>query len=180
MKRIGVWAVALVALTALEAAAQQQEAVEPLSQADQAYLEETYRGSLAEIQYGRLAQVMSRDPAFKNFGTILEEDHTRLSHDLEAVAHRHGLSLLTRVGPENQSVLSRLMAMRDADFEVAFKARLVSDHEEQLELARHVADEATLADVSSLANRTIPIFEKHLSMARNLVPGRTVLHGETN
>jgi putative membrane protein len=70
--------VAALALTAVNAGAQTMSAPRgTLAGADQTFINDAVQSDLAEVQMGKLAQQKGQSQGVKDFGQMLEQDHSQ-------------------------------------------------------------------------------------------------------
>lgn len=120
-----------------------------------------------EIESGKLAQQKGTSQAIKDFGAMLERDHTKSTADLKAAAGEVGMTPAPEMTAKQKSDLAALEGA-DGNFDQLFKTQQVAAHEQALALLRAQAQNGTAAPLKAFAERTAPVVEGHLIEAREL------------
>jgi putative membrane protein len=133
------------------------------------FVREMMADGKAEIALGELAQRKAQSPRVKALAELIVRDHDRSSAELEALAKQVGLQADDAAAEAaHREVRRRLAAMSGADFDRAYIAAMVEDHEKALDVAEDKADEADSDHVKQWAARILPTLEKHLDQARSI------------
>ncbi len=156
---------AVAALALAPAAIAQNNNANRLTPDDTAFAEKAAQGGMAEVKLGQLAQQKAESPDVKAFGKRMVEDHTRLNHDLQAVAGPSGLTLPTTLGTKDQEEYNRLSQLSGAAFDHAYMHNMVADHRADISAFRREADDGVNPDMKAFAARALPILEEHLKLA---------------
>src|ERR1044071_5006058 len=69
---------------------------------DSAFVHEAAAAGLAEVRLGRLAHDKATNRDVKQFGQLMETDHSKANQDLDAIATAGGLSVPSKLSPEHQ------------------------------------------------------------------------------
>lgn len=121
-----------------------------------------------EIEAGKLARQMGSAQAVKDFGAMMEREHTKSSADLKAAAAgAEGVTVNPQMTPKQQSDLAALRAAGDR-FDAVYKEQQIAAHQQALNLLRSQPDCGTMEPLKAFAAKTAPVVEKHLAEARNL------------
>ncbi len=136
-----------------------------LTPGDTAFAEKAAQGNLAEVRLGQLAQQKAENPDVKAFGKRMIEDHTRLNHDLQAVAGPSGLTLPTTPGAKEQEQYNRLFQLSGAAFDHAYMRDMLADHRADISEFRREGDDGTNPEMKAFAAKSLPILEEHLKLA---------------
>lgn len=135
--------------------------------ADTAFLGDAIKGDNNEIALGQLAATQGMSQKVKDFGTMLATDHG--AHKDKAVALLTGAGGTASADPtdEGKANLAKLMALKGAGFDTAFKAAMIDDHNK--DIAKYEKQAAgTDATTAQLAKDTLPPLKKHLEAAKAL------------
>lgn len=162
---------AVAALALAPAAVAQNNNANRLTPGDTAFAEKAAQGGMAEVRLGQLAQQKAENADVKAFGKRMVEDHTRLNHDLQAVAGPSGLTLPTTPGAKDQEQYNRLSQLSGAAFDHAYMRDMVADHRADISEFRREADNGTNPDMKAFAAKSLPILEEHLKLAENASRG---------
>lgn len=139
-----------------------------LSTSDATFMTEAARGSMAEVEMGRLAQRNGRSAAVKRFGQHMVEVHGRSNQEMAALAQRKEVSPPGSIGAEQQRIYDDLAKLRGNAFDRAYARAMVQDHQEDLRQYQDEAANGTDPDVKAFAARQVPTLQEHLRMAQRL------------
>ncbi len=136
-----------------------------LTPGDTAFAEKAAQGNMAEVRLGDLAQKKAESPDVKAFGKRMMEDHTRLNHDLQAVAGPSGVTMPTTPGAKEQEQYNRLSQLSGAAFDHAYMRDMLADHRADISAFRREADDGTNPEMKAYAAKSLPVLEEHLKLA---------------
>lgn len=142
-----------------------------LSAADQRFMTDAIQGDLSEIKMGELAQQKGQSDAAKQFGQMLQQDHSQHLDKAKALAQQSGLVPPSEPDAKQKAMYDRLSKLSDTQFDRQFARAMVSDHKE--DIAKYKKEARTKGPVADFAQQTIPILEKHLRTAENLTRQRS-------
>jgi len=138
---------------------------------DSAFVQEAASGGLMEVQLGQLAQQKASNKDVKNFGHLMETDHSKANEQLAAAAKQDGITVPTTLAAKHQESVDQLSKLSGKDFDNAYITLMVKDHTEDVEKFQQEAQSGQSAAVKSFAATTLPILQEHLSSAKS-VAGR--------
>ncbi|HTQ35650.1 MAG TPA: DUF4142 domain-containing protein [Steroidobacteraceae bacterium] len=120
----------------------------------------------AEVELGRLALQKSHSGDVRAFAQRMVDDHSRIDATLAALAKSKGLKL-AGPGASQRATLAQLGRLSDAQFDEAYAARMVKDHDEAVSLfsAAGTLDDPELA---AFARQTLPVLVEHQEIAHHL------------
>jgi putative membrane protein len=137
---------------------------------DQHFMTEAIQGDLSEVKMGKLAQEKGQGDNVKQFGKMLEQDHSEHLQQAQQIADKNGLKAPTEPNAKQQRMYQKLNGLSGSQFDKAFAQDMVHDHEEDISKYRKEASsDSGLAD---FAKQTVPVLEKHLEAAKALTPAR--------
>jgi len=137
-----------------------------VSKADQRFLTEAMQADLAEVQVGKLAQQKGDSADVKQFGQMLEQDHSKHLQEAQRVASQVGVTPPTEPSAEQKTVYDKLSKLSGANFDKQFAAAMIKDHKEDVAKFRRKGQEKN--PVGELAAQSVPTLEKHLQTAEGL------------
>lgn len=153
------------ALAEADAAATASEA--PLPTDAQGFVAAASASDLYEVQAGKLAQANGTSQAVKDFGKMMEDDHTKSSADLKAAAAKASVT----VNPQlTEKQLADLEALRNAgaDFDSVYKTQQLAAHQQALSLLQGYASSGDQDALKDFAGKTAPVVQKHLEHVQTL------------
>jgi len=176
MRRTGIWFVgAVIALSPSAGWAQTAKAQTTTNapatskvEAPQVFVSNALRGSLAEVELGKLAVEKSTNADVKKFGQRMVDDHAKAANDLKALAMTKQIQVPTSIGRDEQALRDRLSRLSGSAFDRAYIQAMLSDHVKDVTAFKNQADASPDADVKAFAASTLRTLQDHLDMVRNL------------
>ncbi|MGC4080792.1 MAG: DUF4142 domain-containing protein [Vicinamibacterales bacterium] len=134
---------------------------------------------MAEVELGKLAQTLASDNNVKAFADRMVKDHGMANSELMALAKSKGVMLSSddsmkhdmRPAPgqaDARMPSGPLTNLKGAEFDRAYMARMVDDHEKAVQLFEEESTSGKDAEVKAWAAKTLPTLRTHLSQAKSL------------
>ena len=139
-----------------------------LDMADKHFVNKAAQGGLAEVQLGQLAQQNGSSSAVKDFGQKMVTDHTKANTQLQSVAQQKGITPPSDLDTHDKNTKDKLSKLQGAEFDKAYMQDMVKDHEKDVAEFRKEAQNAKDPDVKAFAQKTLPVLEEHLQLARTV------------
>lgn len=136
--------------------------------ADTKFMKDAAADGKAEVQLGQLAADKASRDSVKDFDKMMVEDHTKAGMELSALASRNSVTLPAEPKPEHKALHDRLSRLSGAEFDRAYMAAMIKDHEKAVGLFRKEATSGGDADTKAWAAKTLPTLETHLGKAREV------------
>lgn len=137
-----------------------------LVKADQNFLNKAMEGDLAEINMGKLAQQKGQSQDVKQFGQMLEQDHSQHLEKAKQTAQQMGFTPPTEPNAKQKKTYDQLSKLSGAQFDRQFAQDMVKDHKEAIStFGKEAKSKGPLAD---FAQQTVPTLQKHLQTAESL------------
>jgi putative membrane protein len=135
---------------------------------DQQFLQHAARDGLAEVQLGQMAAERASNPEVQRFGQRMVTDHTKANQELMALAQSKNFSMPKDIDKKYQKTAEALAKKQGTRFDREYTRDMVADHEKAVQLFSAEAKEGKDADIKAFANKSLPILQEHLQMARQL------------
>lgn len=139
-----------------------------MARADGAFVRDAAAANKAEVALGTLAQTNSGSAAVKDFGHKMIEDHTNAYEQLARIAAGKGVPVPTEPSAAQKRIADKLSKLTGPAFDKEFATVMVDDHKKAVSLFRKEANGGADPDLKSLAAKTVPTLEHHLTMAQQL------------
>ena len=139
-----------------------------LNEKDAKYMRDMAQGDLAEVQAGKLAATKGSSADVKKFAQHMVDDHGKKLGEARELAKSKGMQLPAAPAKKHQDAMKKLESASGAAFDKAYLAQMVKDHDEALKLVQEAAKNATDKDLKAAAEKSIPVVQKHLEMAKSL------------
>jgi len=123
---------------------------------------------LHEVQLGKMAQSQAASDEVKKFGEKMVADHTKANEELTAAAKAAGIPVPKAMLPKHAKHVEMFKNKKGEEFDKAFMAHAVKDHEESVALFKGASENLRNPGLKEFATKTLPVLEEHLKMAKEL------------
>jgi len=127
---------------------------------------EAAEGGMMEVQLGELAQSNATSPKVKEFGQMMVTEHTKANEELKELAQTKKIALPAMLGNEKMNKYNELRDKKGNDFDKAYIAFMIEDHEDDIELFRKESKEGQDPEIKAWAGGKLPTLEQHLMAAK--------------
>ena len=159
--------VAAFALTGVNALAQKMNAPRGTPvRADQAFLDDAVQGDLSEINMGKLAQKNGQNQDVKNFGQMLEQDHSQHLQKAKQQAQQIGATPPSEPNAKQKKMYDHLSSLSGRQFDRQFAEDMANDHKQ--DIGKYQKEAKSNGPLADFAQQTIPTLQKHLQTAESL------------
>ncbi len=100
---------------------------------DKSFVKTALEGSLAEVNYAKLALQKSKDPNVTEFATKMIHDHEKLIAEMKPLARKMGVSVPTGPAISDHAKYMELKMKSGTDFDRAYVEAMVKDHHQDLQ-----------------------------------------------
>jgi len=152
-------------LAALLAGAAPVLAASPTTDAN--FLQQAVHTESTEAQIGQLAVQKSSNDGVRKLGQMLIEDHASSGREATRLANTLQVSLPVGSASDQEATYRSLSSLSGTSFDNAFVNAVIEDT--QAAIANYEAQaQSGDGEVAAYANKTLPLLERHLQMARML------------
>jgi putative membrane protein len=137
-----------------------------LNKADQLFLSKAIQGDLAEVKIGSLAQEKGQSDEVKQFGKMLEQDHSAHLQKAEQTAAELGANAPTEPDAKSKATYDKLSTMSGSKFDKEFAKAMISDHKR--DIAAYKQQSKSKGPLADFATETLPTLQEHLETAESL------------
>jgi putative membrane protein len=159
-------AYSFAAAMALVVTADAQTMNRKLSDVDQRFLKEAIEGDLAEINMGKLAQEKGQSQETKQFGQMLEQDHSEHLQKAKETAQQMGLVAPAEPNAKQKRMYDQVSKLSDGQFDKHFADDMVKDHKQDIK--KYEKEAKSKGPLADFAQETIPTLQKHLQTAESV------------
>jgi putative membrane protein len=121
---------------------------------------------LHQVDLGKLAATNAADPEVKKFAERMVADHAKASEDLKAAARSANIPVPDKMNADDQKEVDRFKNLKGADFDRAYIAHMVKDHEKAEAICTRAGKDLKDASLKGFATKSLPIIQEHLKQAR--------------
>jgi putative membrane protein len=141
------------------------------SNADKSFIKEAIESNLAEVKMGQLAQKNGGSDEVKNFGKMLESDHSQANTKATQVAEGLKVTAPTEPNAKQKKTYDQMAKLNGAAFDRQFATHMIADHKQDIAKFEK-ASKSKDPNVAGFASETLPTLQKHLSTAQSISQGR--------
>lgn len=138
----------------------------PLERAERRFIEHAAQGGMAEVALGRLASERGGHPQVKSFGERMVTDHGKANDELKTLAGTKGVAWPAEPDRSHKRDTDRLSKLQGASFDREYMKHMVDDHEKDVKDFEKAAKDAKDPEVKAFAEKTLPVLQQHLNLAR--------------
>jgi putative membrane protein len=125
-------------------------------------------GGMMEVELGKLAQANAASNDVKEFGKMMETDHTKANDELKSVAASNNIMVPGSMDEKMTKEMNELSGKKGADFDKAYVNMMVDDHVKDIAEFKKAAASNSNADVKKFATNTLPTLQKHLDKIKSI------------
>jgi putative membrane protein len=85
-------------------------------------------GGMMEVEMGKLAQANGGSDDVRNYGKMLEKDHSEANAKLKNIAEKENIAIPASMLPDQKKHIDHLMMLKGKDFDKAFIPMMIEDH----------------------------------------------------
>lgn len=133
---------------------------------DKLFVRQMALGGRAEVELGRLAQQKGVDQAVKQFGERMVADHSKGNDRLMRASKGVNGEIPEGLDPEHQTIRRELNELSGADFDIAYLAAQVRDHQKTANLLQWHISYGQNQPLLDYSIETLPLVMAHLEQAK--------------
>ena len=159
--------VALLALSMVPLA----RAADAPSESDRKFVMSAARGGELEVTLGKLAVEKATSEDVKKFGQTMVDDHSKANEELKALAESKKIDLTKaqeNAKKRGDGISQKFRKLEGAEFDKAYMAVMVKDHEQDVKEFEKQAKSGEDADIKAFAEKTLPTLQSHLTTAKEI------------
>ncbi len=143
------------------------QAQDPTS-ADKSFMEDASQGSLAEINFAKLALAKSQDKNIRDFATKMIHDHEMLIQQMKPLVVKYHVKPATGPSVKDRAIYEELKVKSGSDFDRAYVEAMVKDHDNDLKDFIKEANDTQLQDVKATVEKGETVIRGHAEMIDNI------------
>lgn len=133
---------------------------------DKLFVRQAAIGGRAEAELGRLAQKKGVDQAVKDFAARMVADHGKANDRLLRLARDVNSEIPDGLDPEHQTIRRELDELSGADFDIAYLASQIRDHQKTANVLQWHISYGQNQPLVNYAIETLPVVMTHLETAK--------------
>jgi putative membrane protein len=136
---------------------------------DNDFVKEAANGGMMEVSLGKYAQQTAMNPRVKEFGAMMERDHSKANDDLRALATSKSITLPQNMDDDKMiKKVDDLKLKKGADFDKAYIDAMVDDHKEDIDKFKKQSTDGADADIKAFASEKLTVLQAHLDSAMSI------------
>jgi putative membrane protein len=140
-----------------------------LQRADRGMLRDIAQANLAEVATGKLALEKSQNAEVRKFAQSMVDDHSAALQDVGHLARAKSLRLPEEPDLKHKTTMKAMQALDGERFDKLYVSQAgVGDHRKTRELLQKTQTGAKDADLRALAEKLLPVVERHLAHAEQM------------
>ncbi len=160
---------ALGAILAFSAPAFAQDTPPPTTATDRQFLVQAAQGSISDYANGAAAVNRATNPAVRQLGIWIMEDHDRLNISLFALAGVRGINLPLTMTASDQSDLTTLTQKQGADFDRAWLQQAIKTNKQDVSDASKELAATTDPEITPTVRAYLSTETGHLIAAQSIL-----------
>ena len=141
------------------------------------FLDSAARVNLGEIELGKLAEQKGDNPAVRDYGKRMVEDHTKLESQLQADAKTEGVTLPSQPGTDTADLRRQLANESGTKFDDVYIQHMLSGHKQAINNFENEIEHGSNPTYKSYAEAALPVIQDHIRIAED-VAGKMQLSGK--
>lgn len=135
---------------------------------DKAFVLKASESGMAEVDISRVAVRLAKHDAVRQFAQKMIEDHGKANQELLALSNQKGWTVAPQMDADHVKAMKKLATLSGKEFDRAYIAAQVKDHELAVAIFEKEAREGGDKDVAAWAKKTAPHLKMHLKMAKDI------------
>ena len=129
---------------------------------EKTFIKKAADGGMTEVELGRLAAEKGGSDEVKDFGNQMVKDHSKINDDLKEVAAKMNVTLPSGVSAQHHAMIEKMASMSGADFDKAYVAAMVTDHEKDIAEFEKADKEVKNPALKKFIEDALPMMKDHL------------------
>jgi putative membrane protein len=140
-----------------------------IPQSQKQFLDRMAKDSEGEVQVAKMVESKTSNQQVKDFTQKLISDHEQLDQQMQSTMSQLGISMpQNAMTPSEKQLKTRLQSLSGAQFDQAFVAAQVKDHQKDVREVKQHLQSASNPQVKGLLQSALPVLQQHLQMAQQL------------
>ncbi|GEM_PF-441110 len=142
------------------------------------FVMEAASGGMMEVELGKIAQQKASSQDVRDFGKMMERDHSKANRELKAIIEKQNITMPTVLIDEHKNKVNALTQLSGSEFDKEYMSFMVEDHKEDIEKFQEAAESEENAEVKGWAQKTLPVLQQHLEHAEEVNKNLTSISRE--
>src|ERR1700760_3655196 len=135
---------------------------------DKTFVKNAMEGSLAEVNFAKLALQKSQDKNVREFATKIIHDHEMLISEMKPLAKEMGVKIPTGPPLSDHAKYMELKMKSGTDFDRAYVEAMVKDHHDDLQAFMDEENSTTNPELKATVAKGLSVIKEHTIMIDNI------------
>lgn len=135
---------------------------------DTTFINDAASGGMMEVQLGKLAQQNGTTQMVRDFGKLMEKDHSDANQKLMDVAKKMGYTIPTGLKDKHQDNIDKLRKETGSDFDKEYMDLMVKDHKDDVSEFEKQEGKVNNSDLRQWITNTLPVLRQHQANAESI------------
>ncbi len=146
----------------------QSSSQSPASTGGNEFIAQALQDSLVEVELCELALQKTSNEDIKMFAQRMIDEHSQIGRDIEQLARKKQFDLPKDASADDDAKMEELAGLSDQDFDRKFIEHNVRNHQKDIKIFQHYAQQETDAEIKAFAEKGEKMLSQHLNMAKDI------------
>ncbi len=123
-------------------------------------------GGMMEVELGKYAQQNANAQRVKDFGAMMERDHSRVNAELKSICQSKGMSIPSSMDAATKNHTDKMKMNVGEKFDRAYIDMMVNDHKKDIGEFEKAEKSVKDNDLRAFITKTLPTLRTHLDSAQ--------------
>jgi putative membrane protein len=135
---------------------------------DKKFIKKASIGGMMEVELGKYAQENAASQSVKDFGKLMETDHSKANEELKAVAEKNNFTVPDKMDDKHLDKVKKLKTRKGVDFDKEYMDMMVDDHQKDIDEFQNALNNVKNPELKDWISRTLPTLKNHLADAKKV------------
>lgn len=132
------------------------------------FVDEVSSGGLMEVQLGKIAQKKALSQEVKDFGKMMEKDHSDANDKLKAAVQSLNLTIPAALDKDHQDKIDNLNKKSGKDFDKEYIDKMVNDHKDDIDELEDAQKNLPSGELRTWVENTLPVIRQHYTQVQTI------------
>jgi putative membrane protein len=139
----------------------------PLDKMDKDFVMKAAAGSMMEVELGKAAQQNAENQRVKDFGAMMERDHSKAADELKTMASNRSMMMnADSLMNLHKGHIDMMKKKTGKDFDKAYMSMMLDDHQKDVKEFEKASKMCKDEECKSFAAKSLPVLQTHLDSAK--------------